>query len=234
MELSNIDNAEIAKFAAMADYWWNRNGVFKSLHDINPVRLEYICSRADLKGKSVLDVGCGGGLLTESMAAAGARVIGIDMAAPSLKVAQTHMQQSGLHIDYRIDTAERLAQTHAGRFHVVTCMELVEHVPDPASLFQACALLVRPGGDLFFATINRTCVALLLVILASEYIIGIVRKGTHTYRKLVRPIEMEKWGKSAGLTLMDISGLRYIPFVGYCSLCRNTSMNYMMHFTKTG
>ncbi|MBW2644193.1 MAG: bifunctional 2-polyprenyl-6-hydroxyphenol methylase/3-demethylubiquinol 3-O-methyltransferase UbiG, partial [Deltaproteobacteria bacterium] len=216
-----------AKFATMADYWWNRNGVFKSLHDINPVRLEYICSRADLKGKSVLDVGCGGGLLTESMAAAGARVTGIDMAAPSLKVAQTHMQQSGLHIDYRIDTAERLAQTHAGRFHVVTCMELVEHVPDPASIVQACALLVRPGGDLFFATINRTCVALLLVILASEYIIGIVRKGTHTYRKLVRPIEMEKWGKSAGLT-------RYIPFVGYCALCRNTSMNYMMHFTKTG
>lgn len=234
MELSNIDNAEIAKFAAMADYWWNRNGVFKSLHDINPVRLEYIRTRAGLKGKSVLDVGCGGGLLTESMAAAGARVTGIDMAAPSLKAAQTHMQQSGLHIDYRTDTAERLAQTHAGRFHVVTCMELVEHVPDPASLFQACALLVRPGGDLFFATINRTCVALLLVILASEYILGIVRKGTHTYRKLVRPIEMEKWGKTAGLTLMDISGLRYIPFVGYCALCRNTSMNYMMHFTKTG
>lgn len=234
MKLSNIDNAEIAKFAAMADYWWDRNGVFKSLHDINPVRLEYIRTRAGLKGKSVLDVGCGGGLLTESMAAAGAQVTGIDMAAPSLKAAQTHMQQSGLHIDYRIDTAEHLALTNAGRFHVVTCMELVEHVPDPASLFKACALLVRPGGDLFFATINRTCVALLLVILASEYIIGIVRKGTHTYRKLVRPIEMEKWGKSAGLTLMDISGLRYIPFVGYCALCRNTSMNYMMHFTKTG
>lgn len=234
MKLSNIDNAEIAKFAAMADYWWNRNGVFKSLHDINPVRLEYIRTRAGLKGKSVLDVGCGGGLLTEYMAAAGAQVTGIDMASPSLKAAQTHMQQSGLHIDYRIDTAEHLAQTHAGQFHVVTCMELVEHVPDPASIVQACALLVRPGGDLFFATINRTFVALLLVILASEYIIGIVRKGTHTYRKLVRPIEMEKWGKCAGLTLMDISGLRYIPFVGYCALCRNTSMNYIMHFTKTG
>jgi len=234
MKLSNIDNAEIAKFAAMADHWWDRNGVFKSLHDINPVRLEYICSRSSLKGKSVLDVGCGGGLLTESMSAAGARVTGIDMVAPSLEAAQTHMQQSGLYIDYRINTAEELALTHAERFHVVTCMELVEHVPDPASIVKACALLVRPGGDLFFATINRTCLALLLVILTSEYIIGIVRKGTHTYRKLVRPIEMEKWGKSAELKLMDISGLRYIPFIGYCALCRNTSMNYMMHFTKTG
>jgi 2-polyprenyl-6-hydroxyphenyl methylase / 3-demethylubiquinone-9 3-methyltransferase len=234
MKLSNIDNAEIAKFAAMADHWWDRNGVFKSLHDINPVRLEYICSRSSLKGKSVLDVGCGGGLLTESMSAAGARVTGIDMVEPSLEAAQTHMQQSGLYIDYRINTAEQLALTHAGRFHVVTCMELVEHVPDPASIVKACALLVRPGGDLFFATINRTCLALLLVILTSEYIIGIVRKGTHTYRKLVRPIEMEKWGKSAELKLMDISGLRYIPFLGYCALCRNTYMNYMMHFTKTG
>lgn len=233
IKMSNIDSAEVAKFAVMADYWWDRNGVLKALHDINPVRFEYIRTRTDLKDKRVLDVGCGGGLLTEAMAAIGARVTGIDMAESTLKAAQVHMQHSGLHVDYRQDTAESFAQAHAGEFHVVTCMELVEHVPDPASIVQACALLVRPGGDLFFATINRTWLALLLVILASEYIFNIVRKGTHTYRKLVRPEEMEKWGKAVGLTLLDRAGLRYIPFVGYCALCRNTSMNYLMHFKKT-
>jgi len=234
MKLSNIDNAEIAKFAAMAEDWWDHNGVFKALHDINPVRLEYICSRSSIKGKRVLDVGCGGGLLTEAMAATGAMVTGIDMAEPSLKAAQVHMEQRGVHVDYRKVTAERLTQTHAERFHIVTCMELVEHVPDPASLIQACTLLVKPGGDLFFGTINRTWLSLLLVILAAEYIFRIVRKGTHTYRKLVRPAEMKKWGKAAGLRLLDVSGMRYIPFVGYATLCRSTSMNYIMHFTKRG
>jgi 2-polyprenyl-6-hydroxyphenyl methylase/3-demethylubiquinone-9 3-methyltransferase len=166
------------------------------------------------------------------MAAAGARVTGIDMAEPSLKVAAAHMQHTGLHIEYRQDTAERLALAQSGQFHVVTCMELVEHVPDPASIVRACGSLVRPGGDLFFSTINRTWLALLLVILASEYILGVVRKGTHTYRKFVRPEEMERWGKAAGLTLLDRSGIRYIPFTGYAALSRNTSMNYLMHFTK--
>jgi 2-polyprenyl-6-hydroxyphenyl methylase/3-demethylubiquinone-9 3-methyltransferase len=179
-------------------------------------------------------VGCGGGLLTEAMAAAGAMVTGIDMAEPSLKAAQVHMEQRGVHVDYRKVTAERLTQTHAERFHIVTCMELVEHVPDPASVIQACTLLVKPGGDLFFGTINRTWLSLLLVILAAEYIFRIVRKGTHTYRKLVRPAEIKKWGKAAGLRLLDVSGMRYIPFVGYATLCRSTSMNYIMHFTKRG
>lgn len=233
MKSSNIDIDEVAKFAAMADYWWDRRGVLKALHEVNPVRLEYIINRANIKNKRVLDVGCGGGLLTEALAAAGARVTGIDMAEPSLKVAESHLQHTGLHVEYLQDTAEHLAQTHAGQFHVVTCMELVEHVPAPASIVRACSLLVRPGGDLFFSTINRTWLALLLVILAAEHILGVVSKGTHTYRKFVRPKEMEAWGKAAGLTLLDRSGLSYIPFIGYARLSRNTTMNYLMHFTKT-
>lgn len=232
MKHPNIDKDEVAKFAAMADYWWDRKGVLRSLHEVNPVRMKYILNRTDIKGKRVLDVGCGGGLLTESLAAAGAEVTGIDMAGPSLKVAEAHAQKTGLRVKYLQETAEHLAQTHEGQFHVVTCMELVEHVPDPASVVMACSLLVRPGGDLFFSTINRTWLALLLVILAAEYILGVVQKGTHTYRKLVRPNEMEAWGKAAGLTLLDRSGMSYIPFIGYAGLSRNTFMNYLMHFTK--
>lgn len=232
MKQANIDKDEVAKFAAMADYWWDRKGMLKALHEVNPIRLKYILNRADIKDKRVLDVGCGGGLLTEALAAAGARVTGIDMAEPSLKVAEAHLQHTGLHVEYRQDTAEHLAKTHAGHFHVVTCMELVEHVPDPASIVKACSELVRPGGDLFFSTINRTWLALLLVIIVAEHILRVVRKGTHTYQKLVRPEEMKAWGRASGLKLLDRSGLSYIPFIGYAALSRNNSMNYLMHFTK--
>jgi len=234
MKSINIDNVEVNRYAAMADQWWDRNGEFKPLHDINPVRVEYILGRADLKAKSLLDVGCGGGLLAEAMAAAGACVTGIDMATSALNTAKAHMKQSGLKIDYQEDTAENFARHHQGRFDVVICMELVEHVPDPASILKACAGMLQPGGHFFLATINRTWIARLLIILISEYVLGIVRKGTHTYKRFVRPQEMEKWGRMAGLTLADLSGLRYIPFVGYAALCRNTSMNYIIHFIKTG
>ena len=228
----NIDNAEIARFSAMAGAWWDREGEFKALHDINPVRLSYVRDRCEIVGKRVLDVGCGGGLLSEALAASGARVTGIDMADASLNVARAHMQASGLTIDYQRITAEDLARKAPGQFDVVTCMELLEHVPDPASILKACARLVKPDGDLFFATVNRTWLSRLLVIFMSEYILGIVRKGTHEYHKLVTPGEMKKWGAAAGLDAVNLSGLRYLPFIGYASLCRRTSMNFMMHFRR--
>jgi 2-polyprenyl-6-hydroxyphenyl methylase/3-demethylubiquinone-9 3-methyltransferase len=228
----NIDAAEIARFSAMADIWWDRDGEFKALHDINPVRLAYVRDRAHLNGRPVLDVGCGGGLLSEALAGCGGRVTGIDMAEASLAVAQAHMRRGGLDIDYRRSTAEAHAGERPGYYDVVVCMELLEHVPRPASIIEACARLVRPGGDVFFATVNRTWLSWLLVIVAAEYVMGIVRKGTHDYSKLIRPGELNGWGSAAGLRLVNRSGLRYIPFGGYAALCRSTAMNYLMHFRK--
>ena len=228
----NIDADEIARFSAMADIWWDRNGEFKALHDINPVRLAYVRDRADLNGRQVLDVGCGGGLLSEALAGCGGQVTGIDMAEASLAVARAHMQQGGLNIDYRLTTAEAHAAEMPGHYDVVVCMELLEHVPRPASIIEACARLVRSGGDVFFATVNRTWLSWLLVIVAAEYVMGIVRKGTHEYNKLIRPGELKGWGTAAGLRLVNRSGLRYIPIGGYAALCRNTGMNYLMHFRK--
>jgi 2-polyprenyl-6-hydroxyphenyl methylase/3-demethylubiquinone-9 3-methyltransferase len=229
----NIDSGEIARFSAMADIWWDRNGAFKALHDINPVRLAYVHDRcAGLDGKKVLDVGCGGGLLAEALAASGGQVTGIDMAEASLAVARIHMKTSGLDIDYRRTTAETHAMEKPGSYDVVVCMELLEHVPRPASVIDACARLVRPGGDLFFATVNRTWMAWLLVIVAAEYVMGIVKKGTHEYKKLVRPEELKRWGVESGLKVEDLSGLRYIPFDGQAALCHSTGMNYLMHFRK--
>lgn len=229
----NLDNQEIARYAAAASHWWDRNGQLKALHDINPLRIQYVLDRAEIREKPVLDVGCGGGIVSEALAASGAQVTGIDMAVPALKVARGHAQEKGLAIDYREDTAENLARTHTGQFAVVTCMELVEHVPDPTSIIAACADLVQPGGHLFFSTVNRTWLARLLVIWVAEYVLGIVSKGTHTYARFIRPDEMEQWGKDAGLQVEDISGMRYIPIGGYAALCKNTSMNYLMHFIKT-
>jgi len=229
----NIDNAEVAKFTSRETLWWDRNGDFKALHDINPVRIDYIWKRAGLSGKSVLDVGCGGGILSDALARKGGRVTAIDLSQPALSVAKTHGRQSGLFIDYACITAERLAESAEGYFDIVTCMELVEHVPHPESLVRACGRLIRPGGDIFFATINRTPVAYLLVILAAEYVFGIVRKGMHSYRKFIRPVELENWAGGAGLDLQDLSGLRYIPFIRKSALCRSVSMNYLMHFRKT-
>ena len=228
----NIDSAEIARFSAMADIWWDRSGAFKALHDINPVRLLYVRNRLDLYRKTILDVGCGGGLLSEALATCGARVTGIDMAEASLAVARTHMQMSNLTIDYRLITAEALAEKHPGRYDAVVCMELLEHVPRPASILKACARLVRPGGEPFFATVNRTWLSWLLVIVAAEYVMGIVRKGTHEYSKLVTPQELMQWGTQAGLNTEDLTGLRYLPWVGHAALCRSTRMNYLMHFKR--
>jgi 2-polyprenyl-6-hydroxyphenyl methylase/3-demethylubiquinone-9 3-methyltransferase len=228
----NIDTDEIARFSAMADIWWDRNGEFKALHDINPVRLAFVYDRADLTGKKVLDVGCGGGLLSEGLASCGGRVTGIDMARASLDVAKAHMKQSGLAINYRMATVEAFAKVNPGRYDVLVCMELLEHVPDPSSIIGASAQLVRPGGDLFFATVNRTWLSWLLVIVFSEYVAGIVRKGTHSYKKLVKPEELQRWGADAGLQFNRLAGLLYLPFIGHAALCKNTQMNYLMHFKR--
>lgn len=231
-DLKNIDGDEIARFAAQADAWWDLTGEYKALHEINPVRLAYVQDRAGLIGKKVLDIGCGGGLLSEAMAAAGAQVTAIDMAAPSLDVARSHAKQEGLTIDYRQHTAEDWALGHSGDYDVVTCMELVEHVPDPRLLVHTCGSLLRPGGDLIFASVNRTWLSRFLVIWMSEYVLGIVARGTHTYDKFVQPRQLVHWGKEAALTVQNVSGLRYLPFIGYAALCKSTAMNYLVHLTS--
>jgi len=231
---SNIDPLEISKFSAMADYWWNSSGKLKSLHDINPLRLEYIQSRAPLAGKRVLDVGCGGGLLSEAMAGAGALVTGIDMGQPPLDAAISHMKESGLAIDYRRESAESFAQRNPAAFDVVVCMELLEHVPTPESVVAACTRLVKPGGDLFFATLNRTPKSFLLAILVAEYFLGMIERGTHRYRRFVKPRELLSWGEKAGLRSCDVSGLHYKPFTRRWFLGGNTHVNYLAHFKRPG
>jgi 2-polyprenyl-6-hydroxyphenyl methylase/3-demethylubiquinone-9 3-methyltransferase len=230
---SNIDEAELAKFEAVAPMWWDRQGDFKALHDINRLRLHYINERAPLAEKAVLDVGCGGGILSEAMAALGATVTGIDMGDAALGVARLHLRASGLQVEYRKATAEEYAATHPDRFDVVVCLELLEHVPDPGSVIAACKILVRPGGDVFFATLNRNFKSFLFAIIGAEYILGLVRKGTHRYNKFIKPAELQKWAAAAGLLLVDVTGLHYNPILRRYSLGGNTHVNYLMHFRKT-
>jgi 2-polyprenyl-6-hydroxyphenyl methylase/3-demethylubiquinone-9 3-methyltransferase len=229
---SNFDQNELVRFDGQADQWWQLQGPFKALHQINPVRLAYLSQRIRLRGKKVLDVGCGGGLLCEPMAEQGAQVTGIDMAPKALAVARAHARQRRLDIQYQLSTAEAWSGEHAEAYDVVTCMELVEHVPDPAELVRACAALVRPGGHIFFATVNRTWLARLLVIGVSENILGIVRKGTHQFQRFVRPTELSLWAAQVGLHKADIKGLRFLPYIGYARLCKDTRMNYLMDFVK--
>lgn len=228
----NIDENEIRKFEAQTPQWWDKTGEFKGLHDINPLRLNYIDERSPLAEKSVLDVGCGGGILAEGMAKIGARVTGIDAGKAPLGVARRHALDSGLDIVYRRVTAEKLAQTEAGAFDVVTCMELLEHVPNPPSVVQACSRLVQPGGDVFFATLNRNWVSFLLAIIAAEYVLGIVKRGTHTYRKFIKPSELERWATESGLVLRNLTGLQYNPLLKKKRLGGNAMVNYLMHFSK--
>jgi 2-polyprenyl-6-hydroxyphenyl methylase/3-demethylubiquinone-9 3-methyltransferase len=229
---SNIDAAEIAKFEAMAPIWWDKEGAFKALHDINVLRLDYIDTHASLSGKRVLDVGCGGGILSESMARLGAEVTGIDMGEAPLAVAKLHREESGLPVDYQQATAEEFAKTHPDGFEVVTCLELLEHVPDPSSVVLACKKLVRSGGHVFFATLNRNPKSFLFAIIAAEYLLGLVSKGTHTYRKFIKPSELEQWATTAGLIVQDLIGLHYNPFLRKYSLGGNTHVNYLMHFRR--
>ena len=228
----NVDPDEIARFSAASSKWWDKNGDFSGLHDLNALRMGYISSRAPLDGKRVLDVGCGGGILSEALVGAGAEVIGIDMGSEALAVARAHARTSGLSIDYRQTSAEEFARTRPGAHDVIACMELVEHVPRPDSVIDACARLLRPGGHLFVATLNRTAMSFVLAIVAAEYLLNIVSRGTHTWRRFVQPRELSCWAESSGLTVENISGVRYIPIFRRSSLCRSTAVNYLAHFRK--
>ncbi len=230
--MENVDASEIAKFDRLAAVWWDRRGPFKALHDINGLRVGFIEGRAPLAGKSVLDVGCGGGILSEAMAALGAQVTGIDAGEAPLAAARHHLKVSGLAVDYRQATAEGFARGHAGRFEVVTCLELLEHVPKPASIVAACARLAGPGADLFFATLNRNLKSFLFAIVGAEVLLRLVRRGTHTWRRFVKPAELAGWGRGCGLELKDLTGLHYNPLLKRYSLGGNAHVNYLMHFRK--
>ena len=230
----NIDHNEIAKFEALATRWWDPESEFRTLHQINPLRLDFINERAPLEGKKVLDVGCGGGILSESMATRGARVTGIDMGEKPLSVAKLHLKESGLEVDYRQTTTEALAIEEPESFDIITCMEMVEHVPDPASVINACSRLVRPGGELFFSTINRTPKAWLFAIVGAEYLLNILPKGTHTYEKFIRPSELERWARESGLVTKEITGMHYNPFTDHYWLAPGVEVNYLLHSTHQG
>jgi 2-polyprenyl-6-hydroxyphenyl methylase/3-demethylubiquinone-9 3-methyltransferase len=225
----NVDHAEISKFEELASRWWDPQSEFKPLHDINPLRLDYIDQRAAIRGKRVLDVGCGGGILAESMALRGAEVTGIDMGEAPLEVARLHMLESGAKLEYRQITAESLAAEMPGQFDVVTCMEMLEHVPDPGSVIAACAALVKPGGQLFFSTINRNPKAYLFAVVGAEYLLRMLPRGTHDFSKFIRPSELEQWSRAAGVELRELTGMVYNPFSRQYTLGRDLDVNYMAY-----
>ena len=226
---ANIDVREVHKFDQLASRWWDPQSEFKPLHDINPLRLYYVDQRARLAGKRVLDVGCGGGLLSEAIALRGAHVTGIDMAASSLTVAKLHALETGVNVDYQQITVEQLAQDQPGAFDVVTCMEMLEHVPDPASVVRACSQLVAPGGHVFFSTINRGPKAYLHAIVGAEYLLRLLPRSTHDYAKFIRPSELEAWARAAGLRFANMMGLTYNPLTRAYALGRDVSVNYLVH-----
>lgn len=230
--MSNVDHAEIAKFEALAHRWWDRESEFKPLHDINPLRVNWIDEHVALAGKKVLDVGCGGGILSEAMAQRGADVTGIDMGEAPLSVARLHLMESGLEVNYRQITAEALAAEQPGQYDVVTCLEMLEHVPDPASVIRACHTLVKPGGQVFFSTINRNPKAYALAIIGAEYILKMLPRGTHDYRKFIRPSELGAWCRNSGLQVGDIIGLTYNPLTKDYKLSADVDVNYMLQTTR--
>ena len=230
---SNVDHDEIAKFEKLAARWWDPESEFKPLHDINPLRLDYIDRLAGLQGKRVLDVGCGGGLLTEGMAARGADVTGIDMGNAPLTVARLHQHESGLEIDYRQATAEQLASEEPAGFDIVTCLEMLEHTPDPAAVIAACARLIRDDGHIFLSTINRNPKSWLFAVIGAEYVLNLLPKGTHEYEKFIRPSEMEAWSRAAGLSLEDLTGMSYNPLTREYRLGPDVSVNYLACFRRT-
>lgn len=228
----NVDPLELQKFDELASRWWDPEGEFKPLHKINPVRIEYVAQRATLTEQRVLDVGCGGGLLTEGLAARGADVTGIDMAPGALAVARMHLQKSGLEsVRYLESSAESLAEVEPAGFDVVTCMEVIEHVPDPASLVDACARLAKPGGEVFFSTLNRNPKAFLMAIVGAEYLMRLLPKGTHDYERFIKPSELRRWGVTAGLRFRDVAGIIYSPLTTNFSLGDDVDVNYLMHFS---
>ncbi|MES2546802.1 MAG: bifunctional 2-polyprenyl-6-hydroxyphenol methylase/3-demethylubiquinol 3-O-methyltransferase UbiG [Pseudomonadota bacterium] len=230
--MSNYDSAELNKFSELAHKWWDKTSEFKPLHDINPLRLNYIEQAVSLAGKTVLDVGCGGGILSESMAQKGAKVTGIDLGEKALKVAQLHSLESGINVDYRLIAVEQLAVEAPASYDVVTCLEMLEHVPDPASVVQACAQLVKPGGHVFFSTINRNPKAYLFAVIGAEYVLNMLPRGTHDYAKFIKPSELASWTRSVDLRLQHQIGMSYNPITKHYWLDSDVSVNYMMHTVK--
>ncbi len=231
---SNFDQVELDKFGALAHRWWDPEGPQKALHALNPVRLDYVKRRTDLKASHVLDVGCGGGLLSEALAVEGARVVALDLAPELIKVAKLHRLESRVEVDYRLQSVEALAEEMPGAFDAVTCMEMLEHVPDPAAIIEACATLLRPGGRLFVSTLNRTPAAFALAIVGAEYVAGLLPKGTHSYRDFIKPAELANWLRAAGLQLEDVSGIAYEPWRNAARLTGRTDVNYLACALKPG
>ena len=232
--MQNADRAELDKFGELAHRWWDPNSEFKPLHDINPLRLDWIDEHVGLAGKRVLDVGCGGGLLSEGMAARGAQVTGIDLSEKPLGVARLHLLESGQQVDYRLTSAEQLADEMPASFDAVTCMEMLEHVPDPASIVAACARLVKPGGQVFFSTLNRNPKAYLFAVIGAEYVLKLLPKGTHDYARFIRPAELARWAKFHQLEPAEIIGMSYNPLSRQYRLGRDTSVNYLMRTRRHG
>ena len=229
----NADQNELDKFSQLAHRWWDPNSEFKPLHDINPLRLAWIDSHAGISGKTILDVGCGGGILSESMAQRGATVTGIDLSDKALGVAKLHLLESGNKVDYQKSSAEEFADQAPGSFDVVTCMEMLEHVPNPASIISACSVLVKPGGHVFFSTINRNAKDYLLAVVGAEYVLKMLPKGTHDYAKFIKPSELSRWAKSALLEPDELIGMTYNPLSQRYSLGHDTDVNYLLHTIKT-
>jgi len=230
--MANADQAELDKFSQLAHRWWDTNSEFKPLHDINPLRLEWIDHLASIKGKRVVDIGCGGGILAESMAAKGALVTGIDLSEKALKVAKLHQLESGVQLDYRLISAEDIAAEQPDAFDVVTCMEMLEHVPDPASILAACAAMVKPGGWVFLSTLNRNAKSYLFAILGAEYVLNLLPRGTHDWAKFIRPHELASYARQAGLEPEQIMGMTYNPFTKVYRLEQDTDVNYLMACRK--
>ena len=230
--MQNADQNELDKFSQLAHRWWDPHSEFKPLHQINPLRLAWIDSHASISGKRVLDIGCGGGILSESMAVKGAAVTGIDLSGKALAVARLHLLESGNTVEYREISAEQLAGESPASYDVVSCMEMLEHVPNPASTIAACAALVKPGGHVFFSTINRNAKAYLLAVIGAEYVLKMLPKGTHDYAKFIKPSELTRWSKSVGLEPQELIGLTYNPITQRYSLGRDTSVNYLLHAVR--
>ncbi|EGL56177.1 2-polyprenyl-3-methyl-5-hydroxy-6-metoxy-1,4-benzoquinol methylase [Methylophaga aminisulfidivorans MP] len=229
---ANVDLNEVAKFDALASSWWDLEGQSKPLHDLNPIRLAYIAERTSLKDANVIDVGCGGGILSEALAKSGAHVTGIDMGEMPLNIAKLHALEEGLTIHYQHITAEEMAAQNKEQYDAVNCLEMLEHVPDPASIISACAGLVKPGGDVFFSTLNRHPKAYLLAVLGAEYIMKMLPKGTHDYKRFIRPAELSAWCRQAGLKVKDVTGMNYNPLTRQFSLGNDVKVNYLIHCKK--
>jgi 2-polyprenyl-6-hydroxyphenyl methylase/3-demethylubiquinone-9 3-methyltransferase len=229
---TNADPLEIQKFSELAHRWWDPTSEFRPLHDINPLRLEWINARVPLAGKNVIDIGCGGGILAESMARKGAKVTGIDLSKKALKVADLHSLESGVEVRYKLIAAEDMAAEEPGQFDVVTCMEMLEHVPDPASIVRAAAALVKPGGHVFFSTINRNMKAYIHAVIGAEYLLRMLPRGTHDYEKFITPAELSQYIRSAGLQVESLKGMGYNPLTKFYSLNNDTSVNYLVSTTR--